>query len=171
MFLKQIFVFMVTALMVFPSSGIAEAEKTMVFLPEIEVRSGQAVQMPVKISLAENLAGMKLVIEYDQNLIKYEKMQKTEVTSCLMHVVNDQKPGRLIIVMAGAKGISGKNIILCNIYFNTLADVAEKQISEINITEIELMSDALKEIPCKPSGSLIILLPSEKTDQHIMEID
>ncbi|MFZ2806680.1 MAG: cohesin domain-containing protein [Desulfosalsimonadaceae bacterium] len=152
--------FIIGTLMLIPDSVAADNAATKLYIPEIEATSGQSFQASVKIDPVDNLAGVKLVLEYDANLLKFEKVEKTKPSAGLMHVVNDQKPGRLIIVMAGAKGISGKDIAILLIHFMALPDISEKTISSINITEIELMTDALKTVPCGLSDSRIMILPS-----------
>nr|MDA3895777.1 cohesin domain-containing protein [Desulfobacteraceae bacterium] len=155
MILRQVYIFGMITVIFFSVAAIAETVKTKLYIPELEVTSGQAIPVPVKIDPADKLAGIKLVLEYDPNLFRFEKVEKTKQSAGLMHVVNDQKPGHLIIVMAGARGITGKDITILFIHFTALPDVSETHIGKINITEIELMTDSLKEIPCALSNSSI----------------
>ncbi len=99
------------------------------------------------IDQTDNIAGIKVSLQYDPKVIKYYKMTKTKATSPLMHIVNDKTPGTLIIVMAGAKGIKGKKLELFNIAFEKI----KKNIKtvDIKISTIELISDKLKEIKCQ----------------------
>ncbi len=146
--------------MAFPAGLFADAFQAKLYIPEAEVKSGRMFQLPVKIAPADHLAGMKLVLEYDPELLEFEKVEKTELSAGMMHVVNDKQPGRLVIVMAGARGVSGKDIALCNMFFNASPDVFEKQITKIQITHIELMTDTLKEIQSALSSVQISVLPA-----------
>jgi hypothetical protein len=76
-------------------------------IPEVSIESGKTAEIPLLIDRIDNLAGVKLVIRYDKELLTYKKGVRGQKTSSLMHVVNDKNPGRLVIVMAGARGIKG----------------------------------------------------------------
>jgi hypothetical protein len=64
----------------------------------------------------------------------------------MLHVVNDKVPGRLIIVMAAARGFAGENAELVEMSFELLQDVKEEDRVRVQITEAELMSDKLQKI-------------------------
>ena len=115
-------------------------------LPDIKAKPGQSFDVPVMIDQVDNLAGVKLVITYDSNALMFKKGSKTEVTSSLMHIINDKKPGTLIVVMAGAKGIEGKKIAILTLTFEVKKELKAIQSTELKITEMQLMSDQLKEL-------------------------
>lgn len=75
-----------------------------------------------------------------------------------MHVVNDKVPGRLIIVMAGARGISGKNFPLITLRFRSVAPIKDKMAVEIKIDHIEMMNEALKPVSGRVNLKAIALL-------------
>ncbi len=77
----------------------------------------------------------------------------------MMHIVNDKKPGRLIVVMAGAKGISGKNFSIISLTFKVKKDLKSNHTTGISFPGIQLMSDQLKEIPCSIKVNPIIITP------------
>ncbi len=74
-----------------------------------------------------------------------------------MHMVNASVPGRIVLVMAGATGIAGKNLIICNLYFR----IKEKRISapqiQIRIVEAEAKSDQLKNIQLELRNGVVII--------------
>jgi hypothetical protein len=107
----------------------------------------------------ENIAGIKLVLTYDSTLITYVKTEKSKKTSQMMQVVNDQNPGRLIVVMASAKGVSGDKGNILTIQFRAATGIKEKVTTKIQVTDIELVSEQLKTIPCKLAEGEITLLP------------
>ena len=129
------------------------------YLPEINAKSGQSIDVPIMIDRVKNLAGVKLVLRYDSGMLKFKKSSKTKKSGSMMHIVNDKKPGRLIIVMAAAKGIKGENFSILNLVFEIKKGLAGKQITLIKIDEVQLMTDQLKEVKCDTKVNPIIILP------------
>lgn len=129
------------------------------FLPEIKAKSGQSVDIPIMIDRIKNLAGVKLILTYDSGILNFKKGSKTEKTSSMMHIVNDKKPGKLIIVMAAAKGIKGENFPILNLTFEIKKGLTGNHTTIIKIDEVQLMSDQLKEVKCNTKVNPIIILP------------
>ena len=104
---------------------------------------------PLKVALAidnaQKIAGMKVKITYDSNLLKLKLADKAEATSSFLHVVNDKNPGRVIIVMASAKGISGSDLNLCTLEFEK-ANGQDGIQTQISVTELQLMTENLVEV-------------------------
>ena len=119
---------------------------TELIIPALAAKSGNTITIPIRIDSVDNLAGIKLVIQYDKNLLTYKKADKTEHTSSLMHIVNDKNPGVLILVMAGPKGIKGKDFSIINLTFNVKSGLKSNHTTRLKITESQLMSDKLKDI-------------------------
>ena len=140
-FFKGLFSFLFILLLC-ASSALA----TEISIAGIEAKPGQAIEMPIMIDEIENLAGMRLVLRYDATLLAYKKSSKTKHTASLMHIVNDKKPGILIIVMAGARGIKGKNFPILTLHFQVNGKAVGKKGAKITITESQLMSDKLKNV-------------------------
>lgn len=97
---------------------------------------------------AADLAGIKLVLHYDAERIKYKGMSKSKETRPMMHVVNDKNPGKLIIVMASATGQKTADFNLFDLTFDLIGEAEKKNKLEIELRSIEMMSAALVEIPC-----------------------
>lgn len=112
------------------------------------MNKGSMVSIPIMIDQVQGLAGLKVVITYDKDALKFKEAQKTPISQSLMHVVNDQKPGRLVVVMAGATGVGGRNITLINLVFTVIKSAGNPNGIKLDVPEIQLMSDQLKEIPC-----------------------
>ena len=159
MTIKIKLIFSLAASFFFVFQGISFAKGARIVIAPIEVQSGQPFDVPVMVEPLENIAGIKLVLTYDSTLITYVKIEKSEKTSQMMQVVNDQNPGRLIVVMASAKGISGDQENILIIQFRAAAGIKEKITTKIQITGIELVSEQLKTIPCKLTEGVITLLP------------
>jgi len=121
---------------------------TEIRIPPITARPSQTIDIPIVIDEVDNLAGVKLVMSYDPEILVFKKGAKTKQTDSLMHVVNDKKPGQLIVVMAGAKGIKGKDASIFTLTFDVKAGLKGNHVTKIAITEVQLMSDQLKEIKC-----------------------
>jgi hypothetical protein len=121
---------------------------TEIRISPLTAHPGQTVDVPITIDEVDNLAGVKLVMSYDQEILVFKKGAKTKQTDSLMHVVNDKKPGQIIVVMAGARGIKGKNIPIFTLSFDVKSSIKGNHKIKIAITEAQLMSDQLKEIKC-----------------------
>lgn len=129
-----------------PLVFVAESLGTQLYIPVLEVESGKTVEVPLMLDNVDNLAGVKIVMKYDAGLLTYKGAVKTDKTTSLMHIVNDKKPGILIIVMAGPRGIKGQKFSILNLSFETAKDLKKAVKTIFNITEVQLMSDQLKDV-------------------------
>ena len=130
--------------------------------PAVEIDPGGGFEMPVMVDGVENLAGVKLSLSYDQRVLTFKKAEKTRATTSLMHIVNDKKPGVLIIVMAGARGIKGKKFPLLRLSFEAKTPDNLPHETKIEVKEIQLMSDQLKDLPAKIVSRPILIRIPEK---------
>jgi hypothetical protein len=128
-------------------------------ISSLTARPGQTLDIPITIDEVDNLAGVKLVMSYDPEILAFKKGAKTKQTESLMHVVNDKKPGQIIVVMAGARGIKGKNIPIFTLSFDVKSTVKGNHKVKIAITEAQLMSEQLKEIKCNIASDSITITP------------
>lgn len=128
-------------------------------LPGAQAVSGEVVTVPIKLKQVQDLAGMKLVIQYDDKLLTYKDAAKSPIASSFLHIVNDKKPGVLIIVMAGAIGIKGNDITMITIDFAVSESVENKQTTRLEVTELQLMSEKLKELHFKITSHPIEISP------------
>jgi hypothetical protein len=128
-------------------------------IPRVKAKPGKTIELPIMIDKTDNLAGIKMVLKYDAKVLEYISGEKTKHTSPLMHVVNDKNPGVLVIVMAGAKGIAGKDMALFNLKFKTKTGFKTKTSAGLAITELQLMSDQLKDIECKIKINDVVVSP------------
>ena len=125
----------------------------------ITTHPNQTIDVPIIVDEVDNLAGVKLVMSYDAEILVFKKGTKTKETDSLMHVVNDKKPGQVIVVMAGARGIKGKNFPLFTLTFDVKPGIKGNHVTKIAITEAQLMSDQLKEIKCAVTANSITISP------------
>lgn len=65
-----------------------------------------------------------------------------------MYVINDKNPGKLIIVMAGAKGISGRPVTVIYLTFTAVGTFLGEKTTSISIDEVQLINSHSKEIKC-----------------------
>ena len=137
----RFFVF-IAVLILFLSMNIQAAE-----LDFIRNVKDAGVEFIIKADEVKKLAGLKISITYPDQLLTYVDSAKSTETSSFMHVVNDKNPGKLIIVMASAKGISGKNIALLSLRF-TLSTTDKKMPLDMTTTQCQLMDENLNEIKC-----------------------
>lgn len=141
----------------------AAAKDVGVIIPGVSGESGQDIQIPVMIDEVENLAGVKLVMTYDPELLKFQEAVKTEKTTSLMHIANDKKPGLLIVVMAGPQGIKGRNFPILSLVFKAKENLAGNHTTRITISEAQLMSDQLQDLSYRVDIQPTKILPSKKT--------
>jgi hypothetical protein len=128
-------------------------------IPDLTGRSGQEVRVPLVIDQTANLAGVKLILQYNKELLTFREGVKSQSTQSLMHIINDKTPGKLIIVMAGARGIQGKEMTLLTLTFAVKKGLTGNQTTAIEAPEVQLMGDDLKEIECKIKSGTIVILP------------
>ncbi|CAN2041181.1 hypothetical protein GMMP15_360022 [Candidatus Magnetomoraceae bacterium gMMP-15] len=122
--------------------------------------SGESIKVPVIISYIDNMAGIKLVLEYDHKVLSFQNGKKTSVSSSLMHIINKKTPGKLIIVMAGARGISIiDNSPILHLFFMVNKNTGPLT-TNINVKDIQIMSDNLKEVHCNIKTELIAIEPN-----------
>ena len=114
-------------------------------IPPVTATAGQPIDIPIMVDEVDNLAGVKLVMTYDPEILTYKAGMKTKETESLMHIVNDRKPGTLIVVMAGARGIKGKEFPIFRLTFDVKKDIKESLTTQISITESQIMGDDLRE--------------------------
>jgi len=138
---------------------ISTASECELFIPPLEGKPGQSIVIPVMINRVDNLAGVKLVLSYDHKLLLFRKGSNTAQTDALMHIVNDKKPGQLIVVMAGARGIKGRDFPILKLTFEIKEGLEGNHTTEIKVKEVQLMSDQLKEIETKVVSNPITILP------------
>ena len=120
---------------------------TELYIPALKTKS-ESIDIPIMIDRVDNLAGLKLVMKYDSKILTFKKGMKTKHSNSLMHVINDKKPGRLIVVMAGAKGIGGKGFAVLKLTFEIKGALKANHVTAIEISDVEMMSDQLKDVKC-----------------------
>lgn len=121
--------------------------------------AGQTIDVPVTADRVERLAGVKLVLAYDADALTFKGASKTPQTQALMHVVNDRKPGRLVIVMAGARGIGGQDVRLLTLTFQGRNGAKRNPPTRIDILECQLLGEDLKEIKATTRGCAVSIAP------------
>ncbi|MDM8552868.1 cohesin domain-containing protein [Desulfobacterales bacterium HSG2] len=117
-------------------------------VPAIKAKAGESVDIPVMVDFVDNLAGIKLVMKYDTDILTFKKANKTKHTSSLMHIVNDKKPGSLVVVMAGARGIKGKDFPILSLKFELKKGLKKDSVTKLKVVKLQMMSDQLKDIKC-----------------------
>lgn len=147
------------------------ASGTELYIPAVKTTSGQAVQVPVMIDEVDNMAGLKVVMKYDDKILTFKKGVKTRHTDALMHIINDKKPGLLIVVMAGARGIKGKGFAVLNLTFEAKGGLKGNHVTTIEITEIEMMSDKLKDVTCQVKTNPIVISPQPVEEKNEKQPD
>lgn len=129
----------------FPAPLLAQDQPT-AFLPEIQAQGHKKIAIPLVVSKVDNLAGLKVVISYDQEILAYQGEHKAGIAGSLMHLVNAKTPGTLVLVMAGARGIALDDQPIIQFLFKILPESTDKTENStlLKITEIQVMNDQLK---------------------------
>ncbi len=128
-------------------TGVAgSAAAAEIVVGEADGKAGEPVTVPVHARGVENLAGVKLVLTYDANRLTFERADKTPLTTSLMHIVNSKKAGRLIVVMAGARGVDATDGTILDIHFRVPEGETEAGTAPIELREVQVMSDTLREV-------------------------
>lgn len=122
---------------------------------------GEPLEIPVTVTGARRLAGVKLTISYDRSLLTFDAMKKTPFSSGMMHVVNDKTPGRLIVVMASATGIPKQDYPLMSLVFKPTGPVEEMRTVALKVEQAEMMDEALKSIMPTVKVEPIMLWPAK----------
>ncbi|KPA16590.1 cellulosome anchoring protein [Candidatus Magnetomorum sp. HK-1] len=136
-------------------------KKAQLIFPKMEVQPGQTIKIPITLDQVPNMAGIKLALTFDKKLLTYVKNEKTKITASLMHIVNDKHPGKLVIVMAGARGVPVNNQSVMNLFFQVNKNIPKAVDTKFKVIEIQLMSEALKELDCEFNISPIHILASK----------
>ena len=139
--------------------GAASVWATELQIPPLKAKAGQEIRVPLLLDQIGNLAGVKLVLHYDKELLTFKEGNKSPATQSLMHIINDKTPGKLIIVMAGARGIQGKGMTILTLDFTVKKGLEGNHTTVIEIPEVQLMGDDLKEIECKAKPGTIVIQP------------
>lgn len=151
--LRQFLLFILLFLCVYPNIGYSASLNFTVS------QTPPSLRLVLKADKIEKLAGLKISATYPDSVLKYKAAAKTKATTSFMHVVNDKIPGKLIIVMASAQGISGSDVALLDLDFMVLPGKNVSS-SSIIITECQLMTEDLKEIACNTyAGKDLITVP------------
>lgn len=143
------------ALLLFSLLAAPSARAAQITIASATAGPGSIVTLPVTMDKAEKLAGFKLVMTYDAQSLGFRKLQKSPKTAGLMEVVNDKKPGQLIVVMAGAKGVSGEAMALFDLVFEIKSTAG---MTAINPVSVECMSEDLKPIPAQVTAGTVTVM-------------
>lgn len=139
------------------AGSVLTVSATEIIIPEIKTKPGETITVPIMIDEVDNLAGIKIVMKYNKEVLIYKKADKTAASSSLIHIVNDKKPGILIAVMAGARGIKGKNFSILNMTFEVNKELKKSVTEKIDIGEVQLMSDQLKNLDYSVKSNPILV--------------
>lgn len=120
-------------------------------------KAGGEIQLPLSFDKTDNMAGVKIVLTYNQDMLEFLKAEKTESSQGLMHIVNSTVPGRIVLVMAGATGIKGENLVFCNLYFRIKEKLTPALQTQIRIVEAEAKSDQLKNIQLELRNGVVVI--------------
>lgn len=129
----------------------ADASKGVALSVETQKSSAELLDYAILADSVSKLAGLKLVLHYDTAQVTYKAATQTEATSGMMHIVNDKDPGKIIVVMAAATGISGQNLKLVRLSFIPKQPGKDAKKLPVTIASAELMGEDLQPIDWHPA--------------------
>lgn len=132
------------------------AENGNIRFQQMAVQPGEKIKVPLFVDEVENLAGIKLVVEYDHQRLQYKGLRKAKKAGGLMHMVNDKEPGSLILVMAGAVGLALDEEPLAFFHFRVNENAKPGKIV-LHISHVEVMADTLKPVPVRTTDGKILI--------------
>ena len=136
-----LFLFYAVFIFILPTTSLADS----VNLSLTATKNDENIELSLVVEHAVKIAGMKVTLSYDKKSFILSGVEKSDATSSFLHVVNDKYPGKIILVMASATGISGNKITLCRFRFKR-TETTPKSESQISITQLQLMTEDLTEI-------------------------
>lgn len=143
----------------------SESRAVELSFPDAAVETGKVFDIPVVIDKIDNLAGVKVSLTYDRTLLKFIKAAKTPASNPLLHIVNSKTPGKLVIVMAGARGIKGENLAILTLGFEALKPPEKAAETRLDVKESQLMTDDLKDISHQVKTGKITILAAPAAAQ------
>ena len=129
-------------------------------IPPTAITAGETTKIHLNIDKASNLAGVRLILSYNSTELSYAGALITPQTAQMMYVVNERKPGELIIVMAGAQGVSGDNFSILDLSFKA-KQLKSKIMSQIVINDAQLMSGQFKDLPHTLKTYPVTIVPAD----------
>ncbi len=154
----RFFAVVIFMVMAFVLSGGGTASAAEIRIPPLKAAPGQQIEVPVIIHGVDNLAGMKIVFGYDSKALRYESTAKAKEAASLIHIVNDKRPGLLIAVMAGARGIKAEELAILTFTFKVSPKASPGTTLSFRITESQLMSDKLKDLDHQVNTSVLAII-------------
>ena len=111
---------------------------------------------------------MKVVLGYDADLLEYAVLRKPAVAGSLMHMVNPRQAGRVIVVMARARGISLDDEPIMEVTFmlKNLEGQDVPEATEVKIAKVEAMNDNLETIHMTQRNGHVLLGRASETDSQ-----
>lgn len=136
-----------------------QAYATEMIIGSANAAPGQEFSVNATLEPGTRVAGIKMVLGYDADILMFVKAEKLEAANGMMFVVNDRNPGKLIIVMAGASGIDLPRADLLKLVFRVRDPIRNTMKTQIQLLEIEAKSDSLKQVQIHSrSGEVDILI-------------
>lgn len=131
-------------------------------IPDRQVRPGEAVVVPVMVDAVERLAGVKMVLLYDRRLLDFVSLERGPAAAAMLQVVNDRIPGKLIVVMACARGIQIRNQPLCTITFHPRNRGTAPEKTRLHLTRADLVREDLVPILATSRIGVVSFLPGKE---------
>lgn len=116
---------------------VSQALAVLVSVPDAQALPGESLNIFVDVSDATGIAGVDLVLTFDNSLLVAHNAQVTELTSEFTIVSNPQ-PGKLTIAMASPNPISSGKGHIVNIPFTVSSTAVEGDTSPLHLESVNL---------------------------------
>lgn len=141
------FVFTVVSLSVtLALLSLYSAEAATLSIPKVKGKKGEVAPVQVEIRNAQGLAGLKLVLVYNKEVLAYKSYKVSPLLKDKPVVVNSREPGQLIFVMAGAEGIKEQEGTLVTFDFNVITAKVSKEPSVLELVKVEMLDEKIKPV-------------------------
>jgi hypothetical protein len=130
----------------------AGAASMTVSIDSTSVGAGSKATIPVKVTGANNLGAMDLIVTFDSSVLKFSNGDIGEASPNGMVSFNDQTAGSVKIALADSKGITGDGNLV-KLTFDVIGANGAK--SEMNVNVLGAWNEDLTDIQTTTSGGTV----------------
>ncbi len=137
---------------------ISISEAATLSVPPTHGKPGETVSIPIEIREGKGLAGLKLILVYDKDVLSYKSYKVSPLLQDKQVLVNPKESGRIIFVMAGATGIQKEEGPLITLDFEiTSPPTSNKGPYSLELENVEMLDEKIKPIPFKAQNGIFQL--------------
>ncbi len=126
-----------------------------------DLLAGQFTKLNIKGEFPDNVAGVQLQIDYDPNAVSFEQPELSEISGAFTMAYNDDKQGRLKLLIYTYKPWELENLIptglndIMRLPAHAKTNINADDKNRIRITQAYLASSDATEIPTEPISPIL----------------